>query len=1200
MPKNKELLEMLQGDGSTFLQGLDEPKQIARIAALDALLALDHEEVESFKTTVRTHATAWGIFDAAEWIRSHTQEDQPVPTEDDYYQSDDFLNPVADDADFYQIRTEAAALRVKLGVNKIVDQEVLLNILIYNEEECRAYLAEKVAPAITNAHGWVESVIPEPVDGVQGLAKNTSSEVLSRLDIDKIKELALQRWVILAVQKTDNIQALNKLSVLINVLDNGDEPDKKLFNEALKELGFDSNAQNIKIKNANIIREILRGTESAVNERKGKINDSLAADLSAAYKKHFDDMSEDGVRQQAELLVKDEKEFRDGLPELPGKEGLKVHLKTPQLDELREQLGARYLVLVLPTKTAEEHLRLARTPSLEAFREELRNLFPGHPYIDKVVNQEKMDEYKKIIGASAVTEAMPLLTDIVKKLEITEAGIATVKKLGATQTTVKFKEALSNAVTDPGLKGLISQLSDLQIMDLQQAARTRRLEMQLDRDSHFKSFAAHPELITAFALLGIKEQNDLLNANGVENNPSSPLPHILNAKDPSVLKHYLKSLSKESIASVLAEKEKNDSLRSIHNAKVVQVLGSIAPLISKLDDNAVRNINDAFKGVVVFGDDQYIAMVNRIKTQCAVSETNNEAFYKAFGLANDGLTVSSPKKIMGEVNLQQQENAELLEEYYDPEAVTDKELLDFLLRVEKVAGVPHCSADNIQVVFAGAKNSEQFISRYMNLQGKTILTAGEKKAVGILQRELTSTLFNSLKKDMQNRIFAGNDPESIKSLLPGMESTLKTLEKSHDVFESHKKGMVPILRIQDIHINNPVFQSKSKEMRQKYMELAEQCDVLIDQLRTDRSLLEANIENTKKLPADDSVHNGVRKQVDKLQIDLVTELNRTEAQIKFYNQVKTKISEPEGILAKINTVNSRHLTYNRDGITTYLIERNVLETTAIKQGSPSGSTPVTVISVGGEDNEVAKFALDDKPNSGQIRCFDVVYKDDDRPNILIEGRFTYDTENKKTAIEGYEDKVSKSDPGKLEIRQFPTHKGTDHDPEVLIKAKVEFAIAVATQLLANMDGPPSKENPIRLAGTKPEELQYIWTALVILGEKTPKMKFDSDAIRVNARTTVFDPAEQKGFFGYASNSLYKTVFTNPVFNPLVKEAVAAAKEQANERLSTTKAKTAEKMIDTTIGFYKEQLKTTKEETEKRRQKEGVNPEPSSPRPGGSE
>ncbi len=112
---------------------------------------------------------------------------------------------------------------------------------------------------------------------------------------------------------------------------------------------------------------------------------------------------------------------------------------------------------------------------------------------------------------------------------------------------------------------------------------------------------------------------------------------------------------------------------------------------------------------------------------------------------------------------------------------------------------------------------------------------------------------------------------------------------------------------------------------------------------------------------------------------------------------------------------------------------------------------------------------------------------------------------------------------KMTVVAFPG----DDDP----KARVLYAMALVTQILAGLKAPPTPEKPLVLRGSNKEELAYLLAALKVAGESSPHMQFSLDAITVEAKN--FSDAEIK----QASATCYQENFENSDLLPTLKKDI---------------------------------------------------------------
>ncbi|KTD13268.1 hypothetical protein [Legionella jamestowniensis] len=110
---------------------------------------------------------------------------------------------------------------------------------------------------------------------------------------------------------------------------------------------------------------------------------------------------------------------------------------------------------------------------------------------------------------------------------------------------------------------------------------------------------------------------------------------------------------------------------------------------------------------------------------------------------------------------------------------------------------------------------------------------------------------------------------------------------------------------------------------------------------------------------------------------------------------------------------------------------------------------------------------------------------------------------------------------------------------------MESALTMANCMLLALNEPPSPKNKLAIYGADPVLINYLWTALVVLGEKSSSRKFGKESIAVIAG--VFSVAEQmKSSNKFSPQSLHETVFKDH-------EAFIDIKVKELERLLELKA-----------------------------------------------
>lgn len=702
----------------------------------------------------------------------------------------------------------------------------------------------------------------------------------------------------------------------------------------------------------------------------------------------------------------------------------------------------------------------------------------------------------------------------------------------------------------PESSSLLPYLTPTDITNLKETARLRRFEIQLQRISYLGA-GAHPTLSKIFTQLPAADQRHFM-SNYTSSSVLSAdyLPRrIINSTNKAYIEHYLPKIADNPLIALLVEENERNSLFSkIYNVEAARILASIQPSVT-LSSEQIILFNKALFVKIDFDDVQYIALVKTI--------VPSKDLYQAFGLNDEGTKVIDKKK-QTDINKQNNYNLGLYTSSND-----NAMLLKFLFAIRKNADVNESDIKQIEQIFNESLDFKQFFDAIASISS---IDHNAVKLNEAILNQISPALFHAIRNDIRKTIFKKNNPAKVGEVLKQVKEELKNIQKSHVEFSAFRKKMVFIFAIDEVHLFNPLFQSKAHEMKRKYKELAQQCDVIVDKLRQDSIALQDAIESMP--PPDDATS----KAMNTLYAKLNKEIEDIKKQLEFFESAQNKMSGSNGILKAMEAVNGyRRYVYDSKGITTGVIEKEKLAA----QGIHSANLVEPTVAYVSTEGEIAHFHLEEQPKEGAVRYFDVHHLSQQK--IEAKGRFIYEPSSHTS---------SKSLNGRFEVVQFPRQvlakgeKGAENE-DALNEARVNFSMAMATQILATMDSPPTKKNPLRLQGVNKGELAYLWTALVILGEKGSKMRFSSDALVTGA---AFELSTQKGWFGFTKDSLYNTVFKK--HGALVKDPVAATCSQANKRFSSQKAQQNIKGVEKATQFFKGKLTHTKESVEKHKKDEG--------------
>lgn len=434
-------------------------------------------------------------------------------------------------------------------------------------------------------------------------------------------------------------------------------------------------------------------------------------------------------------------------------------------------------------------------------------------------------------------------------------------------------------------------------------------------------------------------------------------------------------------------------------------------------------------------------------------------------------------------------------------------------------------------------------------------------------------------------------PDEATKAVNKVQKILDQVEQAQEKIGKHLDSAKFVFDVKEIHINNLLIREQEKaakpgeSLREKYGALVKNCDAKMDELRHDHARLQRLVD---ALPATAGIGDSETKlkvgpKIEELKDKLKAQQDKIDQQLEQYALIKERIEGPKGILDMVHRIRQQpYWYYNHAEITSGVTTREQLNALSIQEAGVNPDEDMVGIDAV-DPGKVANFNLADPLASTEVRYFDIVQKrqhtSDKSQTVTIESRFTYDT-SKSVPTTGTDRGIHRANAGRINVDKFPTYQaGSPEDPVLLEKAKVDYAMAVATQLLATMDRPPSKDNPLRLRGKDQEQLKYIWTALVILGENTPNMKFGPDAIRV-VNDHIFNPKAQLGWgwSNFAKDSLHEQVFKK--HNDSVNSAIEASKEHASERLNRKGTPKSEEQLKETSQLYRSTINTNREETVK--------------------
>ncbi|HAT8638918.1 TPA: interaptin [Legionella pneumophila] len=1139
MAKNKEFFDALGEIAKSAKSDETLRDELAKV--LDDILKTDPSDPDAFRKIIVEHQEFWDEHNPS--LMKFEEGWFLGPSTEEYLESDDFLDSNDPINSFQKLHQFAAEQRVKLGLEKS-DTDTLVAILKNNPEECRAYIESK-KPGLGNfsegnVHGWLKE---EYTPTIPPKAINKSTDVLSDGAIKKIKEQASELLLLKLIKNCKNRQLLKDLLTANS---------KTEAEHAANAIGFPTEG------NGELSYRLSDEVEEALDDIIQELEEEAAK---AGFDSYVQSLSHDALLAKKNGLESTTAAgFKNSLDE-----PYKTYLPDSEWETAQRVLGARYLQAVL--SSGAQNLKDAlNAKDANALIAELKKpaLLGPHDYIDKAVTEENLGSLKKSMMKSFINNI---------KDEPNLKALDALKALDGAKNLDKFKEVLGKLGITPA-----DWVKDTDLKDMKQWARARQFELEINRVSSLGS-GAHSKLMSTLTQLPVEKQREILAK-------PQQLRHLMNAYEPHVAEHYL-GKNASGIAELLTENKRLEGFRAIHNAEVARVLANFKPEIT-LSDKQVAAINQALTTAnsnpnTYTQVTDYKTLIDAIKTQSG--SVNQKDFYNAFNLNDDGsaFTSSTPRK--DEMSKQQQYNQHIYAEYNSTSNSGNKKLLAVLLSIEKPTTFSKDIVNQFLRPLKDRKTPQEYADR---LFGENPPNPTNKKFKDDLLRELTPTLFNEIKNDLRKQELLDTNPTHVMIAINALSTELESVKGITGPIRTNADKLKFINDIDPVHLYNPTFQgtarSKAAQMKARYQGLSRDCELVVDQLRRQVIALEGHL---KSLPQDGQFKaTGLtleqKEEIKKLRAALQTELDAVRKDLDFYKKIQGKL---ETIIKEVDVAAKGKMQYyyNSEGIKRHppVSPDQIPPLPNVPNPSLNSNTTVTT----GSSGKIQEFLIGEKIPEGQVAVVDVSHKTTSKSGAPIEtvGRYT------QTKHEGG---------SKFEIVQFPTQVPPPARPsdDPLVEAKVNFVMAKAADILASLDAPPTKDRPIRLRGSNPEELEYLYTALVILGEKNPKMKFSRDAIEVNS--AVFHPDNVKGrLWGFSSNSLYSQVFTNTGLTEaqnIIQSKIKHMQQMTDEKFSPQKER---EKVDSKVqeitdkqSKMKKELNPVHKTTERTIEQEGPAPE----------
>jgi hypothetical protein len=1093
--KNADLLKILQNsDGVLGKNNLKGAKD-----ALDALLSVNLNTAEgntAFRRAVIAHQKFWKVCTPKLLFLQQ-------PAAKGYLESDNFLDPNQEGANFILLRQLATQQRVLLGLQNVTD-DTLINILVHNPEECRAYLASKVSELgiLANIPGWQpnerhDSLQPNKPDA------NKSVDILTEPAITSIKNQAVNLLLFRAVEKQGD-SAL--LKAVVNATNKTD------LDKAAKAIGFPDKA----------LKDLDLPMHAGI---KGMI-DTKIAQADAEAKKN----AADGAKAQFELYVTknlvhtpasllllraalEGNNPADFITFIEKYNSSFKHLDSNEIPWAKGLLGASYLKTVLLTRQGEV-LPAINTADTPLFKRKLKTLAePGEAHF---------------IDALPDGQLLAIKTVLVKNLisTIKADQLNTLTKLYETKNLIPFKAEMKKL----GLTQ-VEWMSDNDMVDIHHSLRNRAFELEVRQLATFEG-EAHPNLLHLFEQLATEKQTELLKKPDI-------IRHLMSARDEAAVRFYLDNKT-VFVDEIVKENIRVHSFSTIHNQAVADILLRFEPAID-LDINKVAAINQVLHQ---FSNDfssvaNYKLLVDNLKNAAGI---NHAGIYKAFDLTEDASAYIAGSNVnKNAIALQQTNNAPLRA----ADQTLPTKIVDFFRQLKKDKPLSVIDIKELTLLLNQAEKRDVFITAVSNRN-----PPADQALVKSLQQHLSASLFKELKRAQIQPDLLAADKQKFSDAKKKIREQLLEFQALRKPYAENKNSLKFIADVRPIDLFNPAYHGKTRAdaqmMKAHYKELAAKCAAIEEQLKRNIVALQ---DYEDSLPNRSHPHHPA--EITRLRQSLELEIQAAKEDLKFYHQVNKKLSGDHGILNAIHNSEKGtiHYIYQSEGLTCNVHRDDGTSALVSDLPSPQHSK----MSMGGSNSTAYKLV-----EGSSFEYFDEpVLKD---KQFKAQGRFTQTYEPSSTHTPNCTVTITQT-PKILVSGQNPQENGRN-----LIIAKVKCYTDAAVALIAANGGKaPTKENPIRITGSDPEELNFLWTALVVLGEGEPR--FGRDAIKVES--TKFNPDSQLKWGGrFTDDSFYKQYFKQPLFQA----EIAAKKEHTAEIVEIAmKGEANRKIAAGQMNNFKQQL-----------------------------
>ncbi|KTC95739.1 interaptin [Legionella erythra] len=714
--------------------------------------------------------------------------------------------------------------------------------------------------------------------------------------------------------------------------------------------------------------------------------------------------------------------------------------------------------------------------------------------------------------------------------------------------------------------------------DLQRQASARLISRQVAAYSAFPA-EAHPHLLAFITHLSLDKQKAILAKPEV-------VGSLMKAQSIEEIRRLV-GATNSSASALVAENERLNKLNKIANSAIAATLASVVPPIT-LSNQQINAINTQLLGHVdpkdLFRKANYQTFLTNLRDDILqVQPANRAAFNRAFGMNAQGTAIDN-QTIRQAIKEQQGFNAPLIDMVVNnnPKVPTPDEIkaIELLMAISKSQNY----AQGDLAAFVNAINTSATYDALLTVITTTVainqhLVAGWKK-------HITPEMFASYKQDQKQRAWSnqGTYAAGIMATEQGEINTLKQrLQKITSIDKYYREELEHLGKLTQTQWISPEFEVAARQqyntLYPKLKEFARDCDTILEELRRQKAIYEDKLNalpDTSAMP-----QRQQKKDIDNFRKQLKASLENINNGISYYEKASLTLNgnpSAEDALARKGLI--QHLEDCKQGtnvvFTTSGITYNDFPASEKNQHFAKGYVPGAGKQAGTTNTSIAtqpnKTYIVDKLQPGMCREY-----------VMTGTKQVTDNRGQPATAADVGTFIEEAHAGHLDPKTV--NKKTEVNPNATItvaqfpkddKNQIKYTMAMAAQLLAHLDHAPTKERPIVLTGSNPVELRHLWTALMVLGENNPKMKFDHNAIKVNS--TAFDPANELGkVYGFNKTALYNTYMKQPTIQQMIATIKTFTESKEAEKGSTKEV--TKKIANLLQQFKTEGAKQTLDEIE---------------------